>query len=77
MVCWNEDNSRAQEEQWSTGKRYFDMTAYWQWRDSGGRLRTDRLTIGLCQKGKVQNLSDAIRSLIDDIAVQATISIHS
>jgi transposase-like protein len=21
-----------QDEQWSTGKRYFDMTAYWQWR---------------------------------------------
>jgi phenylacetate-coenzyme A ligase PaaK-like adenylate-forming protein len=29
-------------------------------RGSGGRLRTDRLKIGLCQKGKVQNLSDAI-----------------
>jgi hypothetical protein len=29
-------------------------------RDSGGRLRTDRLKIGLRQKGKVQNLSDAI-----------------
>jgi transposase-like protein len=23
-----------QDEQWSTGKRYFDMTAYWQWRES-------------------------------------------
>jgi hypothetical protein len=21
-----------QDEQWSTGKRYLDMTAYWQWR---------------------------------------------
>ena len=21
-----------QDEQWSTGKRYFDMTVYWQWR---------------------------------------------
>jgi hypothetical protein len=21
-----------QDEQWSTGKRYFDMIAYWQWR---------------------------------------------
>ena len=21
-----------QDEQWSTGKRYFDMGAYWQWR---------------------------------------------
>jgi hypothetical protein len=20
-----------QDEAWSTGKRYFDMTAYWQW----------------------------------------------
>jgi hypothetical protein len=28
-------------------------------RDSGGGLRTDRLKIGLCQKDKVQNLSDA------------------
>jgi len=23
-----------QDEQWSTGKRYFDMTAYWQGRAS-------------------------------------------
>ncbi len=23
------------DEQWSTGKRYFDMTAYWQWRQTG------------------------------------------
>jgi putative transposase len=23
-----------QDEAWSTGKRYFDMTAYWQWRDA-------------------------------------------
>ncbi len=23
-----------QDEVWTTGKRYFDMTAYWQWRDS-------------------------------------------
>lgn len=23
-----------QDEQWSTGKRYFDMTAYWQWREA-------------------------------------------
>jgi transposase-like protein len=22
-----------QDEQWSTGKRYFDMSVYWQWRD--------------------------------------------
>jgi hypothetical protein len=21
-----------QDEAWTTGKRYFDMTAYWQWR---------------------------------------------
>lgn len=21
-----------QDEAWSTGKRYFDMAAYWQWR---------------------------------------------
>jgi hypothetical protein len=21
-----------QDETWITGKRYFDMTAYWQWR---------------------------------------------
>ena len=28
-----------QDEQWSTGKRYFDMTTYWQWRQTanGGR----------------------------------------
>lgn len=24
------------DEQWSTGKRYVDMTAYWQWRQAGG-----------------------------------------
>jgi putative transposase len=24
-----------QDEQWSTGKRYLDMSAYWQWRDAG------------------------------------------
>jgi putative transposase len=24
-----------QDEQWSTGKRYFDMAAYWQWRHAG------------------------------------------
>lgn len=24
-----------QDEQWSTGKRYFDMTDYWQWREAG------------------------------------------
>ncbi len=23
-----------QDEQWSTGKRYLDMTAYWQWRSA-------------------------------------------
>jgi hypothetical protein len=23
-----------QDEAWSTGKRYFDMTAYWQWREA-------------------------------------------
>ena len=28
-----------QDEQWSTGKRYFDMTAYWLWRE-----RTPRQT---------------------------------
>jgi hypothetical protein len=22
-----------QDEQWSTGKRYLDMAAYWQWRN--------------------------------------------
>jgi len=22
-----------QDEVWTTGKRYFDMTAYWQWRE--------------------------------------------
>jgi len=22
------------DEQWSTGKRYLDMTAYWQWRQT-------------------------------------------
>ncbi len=21
-----------QDEAWSTGRKYFDMTAYWQWR---------------------------------------------
>jgi putative transposase len=31
-----------QDEAWSTGKRYFDMTAYWQWRES---------TAGTLQKG--------------------------
>jgi putative transposase len=25
----------GQDEQWSTGKRYFDMAAYWQWRQTG------------------------------------------
>ncbi|HEX8034420.1 MAG TPA: transposase [Ktedonobacterales bacterium] len=24
-----------QDEQWSTGKRYFDMAAYWHWRQAG------------------------------------------
>lgn len=24
-----------QDEAWSTGKRYLDMTAYWQWRAAG------------------------------------------
>ncbi len=24
-----------QDEQWSTGKRYLDMSAYWQWREAG------------------------------------------
>jgi putative transposase len=24
-----------QDEQWSTGKRYVDMSAYWQWREAG------------------------------------------
>jgi hypothetical protein len=23
-----------QDEVWTTGKRYFDMTAYWLWRES-------------------------------------------
>jgi hypothetical protein len=27
-----------QDEQWSTGKRYFDMTAYWHWRGHGLEL---------------------------------------
>ena len=26
-----------QDEVWTTGHRYFDMTAYWQWRDSHPR----------------------------------------
>ena len=50
-----------QDGQWSTGKRYFDMTAYCAVaHDSGGRLRTDHLKIGLCQKGKV---SETFRTL--------------
>jgi putative transposase len=24
-----------QDEAWTTGKRYFDMGAYWQWRQAG------------------------------------------
>ena len=26
-----------QDEQWSSGKRYFDMAAYWQWQEAQGR----------------------------------------
>jgi hypothetical protein len=29
-----ERSPRAHDEASSTGKRYFDMTAYWQWRDA-------------------------------------------
>ena len=29
-----------QDEAWTTGKRYFDMTAYWQWRSEPAVSRT-------------------------------------
>jgi hypothetical protein len=31
-----------QDEQWSTGKRYFDMSAYWQWRATQAALSEAR-----------------------------------
>jgi len=30
-VVLNQLSADVQDEQWSTGKRFFDMTAYWQW----------------------------------------------
>ncbi len=35
-----------QDEQWSTGKRYFDMTAYWQWRAALATQPTPTFTEG-------------------------------
>ena len=36
-----------QDEQWSTGKRYFDMTAYWQWRQAGVSCRQSQGSVEL------------------------------
>jgi transposase-like protein len=30
-----------QDEQWSTGKRYLDLSAYWQWREAGHDAQED------------------------------------
>ena len=35
-----------QDEQWSTGKRYLDMTAYWQWRAAQVTQSTPTFTEG-------------------------------
>ncbi len=30
-----------QDAQWSTGKRYLDLSAYWQWREAGHDAQED------------------------------------
>jgi putative transposase len=39
------------DEQWSTGKRYFDMSVYWQWRHTASSLEPRALTGGRSPEG--------------------------
>ena len=56
-----------QDEQWSTGKRYFDMTAYWQWRQTadGGRVpgsSVDEAIPAAGERDETGNAAEAVGS---------------
>jgi hypothetical protein len=34
-ICLAAGLLMEQDEQWSTGKRYLDISTYWQWREAG------------------------------------------